>query len=153
MAMITTGLQSQVDTLSKKDRSARMALVKGRDTGPEKVVGGLLRSLGYRFQTQGELPGRPDFVFTRRKAVVFVHGCFWHRHQAACPLARLPKSRLDFWIPKLEGNRRRDRRYRDALRKKGWRTLVVWECQLRDEERIKRRLRKFLSYGGTDESR
>lgn len=123
-----------------------MALVRGRDTAPEKYVASLIRRLGYQFRTHvNSLPGSPDLVFTSRKSVIFIHGCFWHRHAARCALTRLPKSRLDFWMPKLEGNRKRDQRLRRALRKEGWRSLVIWECQLGNEERLKRRVTKFLS--------
>src|SRR5664279_1164504 len=100
-----------VDTLTKAERSARMARIRGKDTGTELVVRSLIHSLGYRYRLHAKsLPGRPDLVFRKRRKVVFVHGCFWHRHDdPGCKLARLPKSRLEFWVPKLEGNRDRDR--------------------------------------------
>lgn len=93
----------------------------------------MLRALGYRYRLHGRgLPGRPDFVFASRRRVIFVHGCFWHRHpDPACPLARLPKTRLDFWLPKLEGNRERDERKLMELEAMGWKALVLWECELR----------------------
>lgn len=138
--------KGMADTLSQKERSARMALVRGRGTGPERFVSALIRNLGYRFRSHiTSLPGSPDFVFSSRKSVIFVHGCFWHRHAGRCALARLPKSRLDFWLPKLEQNRKRDQRLRRALRKQGWRSLVVWECQLGDAERLEKRIKKFLT--------
>src|SRR5262245_44191753 len=103
-----------MDTLSASERSKRMALVRSKNTKPEVVVRKLVHSLGHRFRLHGrKLPGRPDLVFARQKKVLFVHGCFWHRHSdTRCALARLPKSRLEFWLPKLESNRLRDRRNR-----------------------------------------
>ena len=87
-------------------------------------------------------------VFRSRRAVIFVHGCFWHRHEG-CSLARLPKSRVDFWRAKLEGNRERDDCKIAELRKSGWRVLVVWECELKDLETLAGRVRRFLD-GGED---
>jgi DNA mismatch endonuclease, patch repair protein len=89
------------------------------------------------------LPGTPDLVFRLRKKVIFVHGCFWHRHQG-CALARLPKSRLDFWRPKLEGNRRRDVRNQARLRRDGWGSMTVWECQISNPARLVSRIVRFL---------
>ena len=89
------------------------------------------------------LPGQPDLVFNRLKKIIFVHGCFWHRH-AGCSLARLPKSRLEFWWPKLDGNKRRDRRNARALAIAGWKVLTIWECQIGDKERVQTTVRRFL---------
>jgi len=123
-----------------------MGRVRGRDTKPELIVRRLLHAMGYRYRLQAkELSGRPDIVFRRRKKAIFVHGCFWHRHpDPACKLARLPKTRLDFWLPKLEGNRQRDIAAVDRLERMGWRVLLVWECELRDTEQLKNRLRAFV---------
>jgi DNA mismatch endonuclease (patch repair protein) len=133
-----------MDTLSPKDRSERMARVRGRNTGPERTVRSVLFSLGYRFRLHGaDLPGRPDIVLRSRRSVIFVHGCFWHRH--GCPNGRrMPKSRVAFWRTKLDGNAARDKRTRARLRRDGWRVLVVWECQLRDVDELTARLRAFL---------
>ncbi|MGH6841669.1 MAG: very short patch repair endonuclease, partial [Methylocella sp.] len=91
------------------------------------------------------LPGRPDLEFPARRKVIFVHGCFWHRHpDPGCALARMPKSRLDFWRTKLEGNRKRDQRNEAQLRSLGWETLVVWECQLHDRQALEKLIRGFL---------
>lgn len=135
-----------VDTLTKAERGKRMSLVRGKHTKPETRVRDLLRAMGFRFGLHArDLPGHPDIVFRSRKKVVFVHGCYWHRHAAkTCRLARLPKSRLEFWLPKLESNRLRDRRNQRALRSAGWRFFVVWECQLRHKEQLENRLRRFL---------
>jgi len=110
-----------------------MGRVRGKDTKPELVVRRLLHGLGYRYRLhRRDLPGAPDIVFGRLRKVIFVHGCFWHRHpDSHCPLARLPKSRLDFWVPKLEGNLRRDEDNQRRLVALGWDVLVVWECQIK----------------------
>lgn len=133
-----------MDSLTKAQRSERMSRVRSKDTGPELCVRRLIHGLGYRYRLHGVgLPGRPDLVFRARRKVVAVHGCFWHRH-SACSLARMPKSRLSFWGPKLNGNRRRDLRNARVLRALGWRALVVWECQLNNPAALKTRVRAFL---------
>jgi DNA mismatch endonuclease (patch repair protein) len=132
-----------MDTLDAKARSERMSRIKGKDTKPEMTVRRLLHRMGYRYRLhRRDLPGTPDLVFPSRKKVIFVHGCFWHRHDD-CHLARLPKSREAFWMAKLEGNRLRDERHRASLRALGWDVLVVWECQLRSQE-LTRKLVSFL---------
>ena len=135
-----------MDSLSPKERSERMARVRGKDTRPELLVRRLVFALGYRYRLHArDLPGRPDLVFRKRRKVIFVHGCFWHRHAAGgCALARLPKSRLDFWLPKLEGNKDRDKRNKRALARDGWKVLTIWECQLGDAKRLRTTIRRFL---------
>jgi DNA mismatch endonuclease (patch repair protein) len=121
-----------------------MSLVKARDTKPERLVRKLLSEMGYRYRLHARnLPGKPDIVFRSRRKIIFVHGCFWHRH-ADCPLARVPKTRKRFWLDKLEGNRLRDGRVRAALRREGWSVATVWECQLSRPDRLCRRLRCFM---------
>jgi len=133
-----------VDTLSPEDRSHRMSLVRGTDTKPEMFVRKLVHGMGYRYRLhQHNLPGTPDLVFKSRKAVIFVHGCFWHRHEG-CPQARIPKSRVDFWTKKLEGNRLRDEQKLSMLRTARWRVLIVWECELKNKEALAKKLRLFL---------
>jgi DNA mismatch endonuclease (patch repair protein) len=137
-----------VDTLTKQERSERMGRVKGADTKPEMVVRRLVHAMGYRYRLHGrDLPGKPDIVFRSRKKVIFVHGCFWHRHPG-CKLARIPKTRLDFWVPKLEGNRERDIRNQQALGQMGWRYLVIWECEIGDRGDLENRILEFL--GGSE---
>jgi DNA mismatch endonuclease (patch repair protein) len=121
-----------------------MARVRATNTQPELRVRKLLFALGYRYRLHAkELPGHPDIVFRKLGKVIFVHGCFWHRH-TSCALARLPKSRLEFWLPKLEGNKKRDVRNKRALQREGWKVMTIWECQLKRPEWLRERLRKFL---------
>jgi len=118
-----------MDTLSPVERSQRMSRVRSKNTKPEMVVRRLIHSLGYRYRLhRATLPGTPDLVFAGRKKLIFVHGCFWHRHEG-CPKTRMPKSRLDFWGPKLLRNRYRDIETRRKLNEEGWDCLVIWECQ------------------------
>jgi DNA mismatch endonuclease (patch repair protein) len=122
-----------------------MSRVRGKHTKVEMAVRRLVYSLGHRYRLHsGNLPGRPDLVFRSRRAVIFIHGCFWHRHPQ-CKLARLPKSRLEFWVPKLESNRERDARNQRELTAMGWRSLVVWECETRETGRLARKIRRFLA--------
>jgi DNA mismatch endonuclease (patch repair protein) len=135
-----------VDTLTRRERSERMGRVRNRDTSPELFVRRLVSALGYRYRLHvGRLPGRPDLVFARHRKLIFVHGCFWHRHGSTrCKLARLPKSRLEFWLPKLTNNSERDRRHLATLRRAGWRALVIWECELANVAALNNRVRRFL---------
>lgn len=134
------------DTLTIAERSERMRRVRGKDTKPELMVRRLVHRLGYRFRLhRKDLPGKPDLVFPGRRKVIFVHGCFWHRHpEPTCPLARLPKSRLEFWLPKLEANRERDVRNLRSLESLGWQALVIWECETKDGSKLIDRIRGFL---------
>jgi DNA mismatch endonuclease (patch repair protein) len=138
-----------MDTLTSSERSARMARVRGKDSKPEMLVRRMVHAMGFRYRLHDRgLPGSPDLVFPRLRKVIFVHGCFWHRHEDIhCKLARWPKSRLDFWRPKLQGNRERDLRRQAELEKLGWRIFVVWECQMRDREQLENSLRDFLTKG------
>ena len=135
-----------MDTLSPAERSNRMNRVRSKDSKAELVVRRMVHKLGYRYRLhRRDLPGTPDLVFSKRRKVLFVHGCFWHRHDDhACKLARLPKTRLDFWLPKLERNRARDQAAQEALGKLGWSHEVVWECELRDREQLRNKVAAFL---------
>jgi DNA mismatch endonuclease, patch repair protein len=122
-----------------------MAAVGSVNTAPEIAVRRLIYALGYRYRLHArELPGKPDLVFRPRRKAIFVHGCFWHRHPG-CKKATVPKSRRDYWLPKLRGNRERDLAALAALKKAGWKTLVVWQCELAAPDRLRDRLRRFLS--------
>jgi DNA mismatch endonuclease (patch repair protein) len=123
-----------------------MSLVKGKGTKPELLVRKIVYALGFRYRLHVKnLPGKPDLVFRGKKKVIFVHGCYWHRHRdKKCKLARLPKSRLDFWLPKLEKNRIRDEKIYAMLAGMGWDILVVWECRINNREALRARLNKFL---------
>jgi DNA mismatch endonuclease (patch repair protein) len=140
-----------MDTLDKAQRSERMSLIRGRDTKPELIVRRLLHSLGYRYRLhRNDLPGHPDIVFGKRRKVIFVHGCFWHRHgDPGCRLARLPKSRLEFWVPKLTANAERDAKNQESLVRAGWAVLLVWECELSDSEHLENKLTRFLEGADT----
>lgn len=132
------------DVLSPEQRRYNMSRIRGKDSKPEMVVRRLVHGLGYRYRLHHrDLPGCPDLVFTSRRKVIFVHGCFWHRHR--CRYGRpMPATRRRFWQAKLEGNKARDAKNRRALRRCGWRVLVVWECQTKDLEKLADRLVAFL---------
>lgn len=133
-----------MDSLSPTERTQRMRLVRGRDTRPEWLIRRLAHGMGCRYRLhRRDLPGCPDLVFPSRHKVIFVHGCFWHRHDG-CRLARLPKSRLAFWRPKLEGNKARDARHLLDLAQLGWRSLVIWECELSNLDQVREAMRIFL---------
>ena len=135
-----------IDTLTVAERSERMSRVRDRDTKPELIVRRLIHQMGHRYRLhRRDLPGVPDMVFPRRKKAIFIHGCFWHRHSdPGCRMARMPKSRQDYWEPKLAGNCYRDKINQARLRELGWDVLVIWECEARHIENIKNLIRNFL---------
>lgn len=125
-------------------RSEVMSRVHSKDTGPERAVRSLLHALGYRFRLhRKDLPGSPDIVLPGRKAIIFVHGCFWHGHDCKRG-SRTPKANADYWTRKLAGNVARDSRTRTELETLGWRVLVVWECEIKHREALVDKLRAFL---------
>ena len=132
------------DTLTIKQRKRCMSRIKGKDTTPEMVVRSLVHALGYRFRLhRKDLPGKPDLVLPRHKKVIFVHGCFWHMH--TCKKGKsTPATNVKFWKNKREGNKKRDRRNIAALKKQGWEVLVVWECQLKNPDKLQQRIADFL---------
>jgi len=133
-----------MDSVSPARRSEIMGRVRSRDTVPELFVRRLVYAMGYRYRLYvKELPGKPDLVFRTRKKIIFIHGCFWHRH-INCPLARLPKSREDFWVPKLEANRQRDLKIERTLQEANWKVLIIWECELGDIDKLKNKIKEFL---------
>lgn len=131
------------DRLSPEHRSWNMSRIKNRDTKPELIVRSLLHRMGYRFRLhRKDLPGKPDIVLPKYKTVVFVHGCFWHRHEG-CRYSYMPKTRIDFWEDKFNKNIKRDIDVRQKLYKLGWTVIVIWECELSDYENLKDKLNKI----------
>jgi DNA mismatch endonuclease (patch repair protein) len=133
-----------MDTLTPQQRSERMRRVRSRDTKPEMDLRKLVWGLGHRYRkNNASIVGKPDIAFVRRKRAIFLHGCFWHRHD--CPNGlRQPKTRLDFWLPKFQRNVARDAVVQGQLTAEGWQSLVVWECELRDRSAVEYRVREFL---------
>jgi DNA mismatch endonuclease (patch repair protein) len=133
-----------MDTLTTQERSERMGRVLSRDTRPELSLRSMVWALGYRYRKhRKDIPGHPDIAFVGKKRAIFLHGCFWHRHD--CPSGgRSPKTRTEFWTAKFKRNVERDAEVTKQLKNAGWQSLVVWECQLRDRSRVERRIRKFL---------
>ncbi len=136
-----------MDTLDPQQRSERMSRIRSKDTRPEMIVRRMVHAMGYRYRLhRRDFPGAPDLALITRRKAIFVHGCFWHRHaDSNCALARLPKSRQEFWTPKLERNRQRDLENQKALKALRWDYLVIWECQLMNKASVEERLRAFLS--------
>ena len=129
------------------ERSAVMRSVGQKNTGPEKAVRKIVHSLGFRFRLhRKDLPGTPDLVLPRLKKVVFVHGCFWHRHEG-CSRATTPKTRFEYWQAKFIRNKTRDAAALAALKEQGWKALIVWECEIKQQEVLRKRLARFLSAG------
>ena len=141
-----TSEHGSLDPLTVRERSERMSRIRSKDTKPEMRVRRIVHGLGYRYRLHAsDLPGRPDLVFRPRRKVIFVHGCFWHRHEG-CSRNRIPQSpeRQEFWRDKLDGNVRRDRLNQAALREMGWAALVIWECETRDVDRLVEEVTAFL---------
>ena len=135
-----------VDTISSTRRSENMRRIKSKGMKPELIVRSMVHQMGYRYRLHSrDLPGKPDLVFRTRKKVIEVRGCFWHRHRG-CPEAHIPKSRTDYWVPKLARNVQRDKANGKRLRTLGWRVFVVWECEVSENERLSTRVRKFLDH-------
>ena len=136
-----------MDHLTAEKRSWNMSRIRSTDTRPEKRVRSVLHKMGYRFRLHSQsLPGKPDLILPKHKTVVFVHGCFWHRHEG-CPNATTPKSNKDFWLEKLRRNVERDKEVSETLTIMGWRVVVVWECETREETYLRTKLFNELSHG------
>ncbi|WP_233272713.1 very short patch repair endonuclease [Paraburkholderia acidisoli] len=121
-----------------------MRRIRSKDTRPEYVVRRLVWSMGYRYRLhRRDLPGKPDLAFASQRKIIFVHGCFWHQHPAGCSDARLPKSRLEYWLPKLQRNCERDAEAIKALEAAGWCVLVIWDCETKAPD-LRQRLHDFL---------
>lgn len=129
-----------MDRICRARRSWNMGRVRGRDTGPELIVRKVLHRMGLRFRLQRrDLPGRPDVVLPRWRTIVFIHGCFWHRHEQ-CRFAYVPKTRTRWWLAKFAANVERDVRARERLQELGWRVITVWECETSDTKELSRQL-------------
>ena len=133
-----------MDVLSKEQRSYCMSRIRKTDTAPELIVRRIVHGLGYRFRLyRTDLPGCPDIVMPRHRKIIFVHGCWWHRHN--CRLGRRsPKSRKGYWLPKLQANKDRYKRDRRALQSQGWKVLTIWECQTKNPGKMTDRIIDFL---------
>lgn len=133
-----------MDSLTPDRRSANMSRIRSKDTKPEMLIRRLLHGLGYRYRLhRRDLPGAPDLVFPSRRKVILVHGCFWHHH-TGCVDGRVPKSREDYWVPKLRRNVERDRLNIGKLRRGGWKVMKLWECEILKDKSIQKRLTDFL---------
>lgn len=132
-----------MDTFSREKRSDIMRQVHSSGTRPERIVRDIVTQMGFRYRScASNLPGKPDLVIGRKQKAILVHGCFWHRHD--CKAAKLPKSNRAYWKRKQAGNVRRDTMNARALRSRGWRVMVLWECQIRPGKRLESRLSRFL---------
>jgi DNA mismatch endonuclease (patch repair protein) len=133
-----------MDTVSRERRSAMMSRIRGRDTMPEMVVRRMAHRLGFRFRLhRRDLPGKPDLAFPGRRKIVFVHGCYWHRHEG-CRFAYQPKSNEAFWNDKFAGNVARDASASQELERLGWAVLTIWECETADPDALARSLTEYL---------
>ena len=134
-----------MDTLTREKRSWNMSHIKGKNTKPELAVRSILHRHGYRFRLhRKDLPGNPDIVLPKHKTVIFVHGCYWHRH-GGCRFAYTPKSRVEFWTKKFKENVKRDRKNLAALEGLGWKISVIWECELRNIYFLKEKIINLFS--------
>ena len=135
-----------MDKLTPKERSENMRRIRSKNTWPEMEVRSLVHGMGHRYRLHGKLPGKPDMVFPSRKKVIFMHGCFWHQHDDEnCRITRVPKSNLDFWVPKLKRTKERDDENLKKIREMGWEHFIIWECQIKDKEYIQKSVRDFLN--------
>lgn len=133
-----------MDIISKDKRSWNMSRIRSKDTKPEMIIRSLLHRMGYRFRLhRKDLPGNPDIVLPKYKTVIFVHGCFWHRHKN-CKYAYKPKTRVNFWEDKLSGNADRDKIKQSTLKTLGWNVIVIWECELLKRELVVNKITKYL---------
>lgn len=132
------------DHLTKKERSWNMRRISAKNTKPEIIVRSLLHKNGFRFRLhKKDISGKPDIVLKKYNTVIFVHGCFWHQHEN-CKRATVPKTNKEYWIPKLEKNKKKDKRYKFLLKKLGWNIITIWECETKDEKKLKKILMENL---------
>ncbi len=134
-----------MDKLTPEHRSWNMRRIQSGNTKPELIVRSMLHRLGYCFRVhRKDLPGKPDIVLPKYNSIIFVHGCFWHRH-AACKYAYTPKSRVNFWKQKFTQNIERDKRNIQVLNEKGWNVLVIWECETKNMDVLIKKVNSFLT--------
>lgn len=134
-----------MDSLSPERRSWNMGRIKSRNTGAECAVRSVLHRMGYRFRIhRKDLPGKPDIVMPKYKTVIFVNGCFWHRHRG-CKRFNIPKSNQQFWISKIEKNVKRDHMNKRLLKREGWLTLTIWECQTKKDDQLEKLIVRLFS--------
>jgi DNA mismatch endonuclease (patch repair protein) len=131
------------DIVDRATRSRMMSGIRSKNTKPELVVRSYLHRAGLRFRLHANLPGRPDIVFPRYRAAVFVHGCFWHRHEG-CHNNSIPQNRRDWWLAKFNANVARDRRNAIALREQGWRVITIWECETQKPHKLQRLAKQIV---------
>jgi DNA mismatch endonuclease (patch repair protein) len=134
------------DRISEERRSYNMRQIKSSNTGIEIAVRKMIHGMGYRYRLHDQkLPGSPDIVFSGRRKVIFVHGCFWHQHpDPSCLDSRPPKSNQDYWLPKLARTQERDRTNQKELSEQGWESLVVWECEMKNKDALCSGITEFL---------
>ena len=139
-------MSSEVIHEVSEQRSRNMSAIKSKNTKPEITVRKLLHSMGYRFRLhKKDLPGSPDIVLPKYKTVIFVHGCFWHRHQN-CKYASNPKTRREFWEKKFKENIERDKKTQEKLKNLGWKTNIVWECEIKKQDKLIKKIEDFLNF-------
>ena len=133
------------DTVTKEQRSRNMSLIRSKETKPEVFVRSVLHRLGFRFRKNVKtLPGKPDIVLPKYKTVIFIHGCFWHQHPG-CKRSTIPKSNIDYWIPKLKGNVKRDKEHRKNLEESGWKVAVIWECEAKKADELIEKIKTIFA--------
>lgn len=132
------------DTVTKEQHSRNMSLIRSKETKPEVFVRSVLHSLGFRFRKNVKtLPGKPDIVLPKHKTIIFVHGCFWHQHKG-CRQATIPKSNIDYWVPKLKGNVKRDKQHKMDLESQNWTVAVIWECETKKADALMEKLKTIF---------
>jgi DNA mismatch endonuclease (patch repair protein) len=133
-----------LDNLTPERRSANVSKIRAKNTSPEMAVRRLVHGMGFRYRLHvAALPGKPDLVFPRLRKIIQVHGCFWHRHRG-CIDSHIPKTRVEYWKPKLARNQKRDRANEKALRRQGWEVLIIWQCEVNAAALLSERMAEFL---------
>ena len=139
-----------MDKLTPDQRSKLMSSIRSKDMIPEIIVRQLLHKMGYRFRLHVQsMPGKPDVVLSKHRKIVFVHGSSWHQHNnKSCKKSHLPKSNIEYWIPKLKRNAERDKKHFKELKKLGWSTLIIWECETKDKdtEKLASKIKQFMNH-------